>query len=77
MYADFMIWPWLERFEFLEKHRGVTFDKARLSNFLAYIERMKHVSACEKLSLSAEKHDQFYDSMLNKDQADYDIGIEQ
>lgn len=72
-----MIWPWIERFEFLEKYRGVTFDKSRLSNFISYIERMKKVPACQKLAIPAEKHEAFYDSMLNQDQANYDIGIAQ
>jgi hypothetical protein len=68
MYADFMIWPWLERLKFIEIYRGFIFDKNRLANFISYIERMNNVSACQKLLTAAEKYEKFFEAKINKEQ---------
>jgi hypothetical protein len=76
MYADFMIWPWLERFDFLSKYRNFTLDESRLAKFGEYINRMRNVPACNKLAINAEHHEKFYESMLNSnEQAEYDHGL--
>ena len=77
MYADFMIWPWIERLEFLEKYRGYNFDTSRLANFASYMDRMRNVPACRQLAISAEKFEKFFQAIINKEQPDYDIGIEE
>lgn len=77
MLADFMIWPWLERFDFLYQYRNFVLDKSKLDKLDSYIERMKNVPACNRLMNSAENHQKFYDGMLNESSTlgEYDHGL--
>ena len=75
LYADFMIWPWLERFEYIQTHCGFEMDTKNLQSLCSYIERMKQVPACRDLSLSVADHKRFYETYLNNEEADYDHGI--
>ena len=72
-YADLMIWPWLERFDYIQTYSGFVLA-SQLSNLTDYIERMRLVPACQELLIETEVHKCFYDSYINGQNPDYDSG---
>lgn len=74
-FADYMIWPWLERLEVIELAKSIKFEREKYPNVWGYIGRMKEVPAVKKTIISPEKHFQFYSSYLSSGGKDvnYDI----
>jgi hypothetical protein len=74
-----MVWPWIERFEFLQEKRGLKYnenDERLVSLLNGYIERMKQLPAVKETLISTEKHAAFFEKyMSGSDEVDYDIGL--
>ena len=72
-YADFMVWPWFERLEFLNTYCGFVMDD-RLKNLSEYVERMKKIPVCQELMIDTASHIRFFETYLNNEEAEYDHG---
>lgn len=68
-----MLWPWLERLEFLQTYYGLVLDD-RLKNLVEYVERMKKIPVCKELMIDAASHNRFFETYLNNEEAEYDHG---
>nr|AYN44538.1 glutathione S-transferase O1 [Brachionus koreanus] len=73
-FVDYMVWPWIERLEFLKQKKNLDLNETRFPKLLAYIERMKQVPAVKETILSVEVYDKFFKS-YSGDEPDYDCGI--
>lgn len=62
MYADFMIWPFIERLEYLHAHTEYKIDSERLEPLLKYIDQMKKVPAVRELLISVSDYEKFFKS---------------
>ena len=76
-FADYMIWPWLERLEFLQSINKLVLDTNRYPKLIAYIERMKETEAVKQTRLPVELFKKFFDGYLAGKEPDYDCGIQQ
>ena len=78
-FADYMIWPWIERIEFLRMFRDFRITDARVDEMLTnYIKRMLQVRAVRATYMPPEGHNRIFNSMITSEtrQPDYDIGLE-
>ena len=64
-FVDYMVWPWLERVEFLKQFRKVVIDSSISDKLEGYIQRMLKQPAAKKLMNSPDKHDKFYETTVN------------
>ena len=76
VFADYMIWPWLERLEAVKLERNMDFGETKFQKLSAYIERMKQLPAVKKCLIPTEIHANFYKTMFSSDNPDYDLGID-
>lgn len=72
-FADYMIWPWLERLEVMKLVKGLKYDEC--SNLPGYIERMKQLPAVKATYIKPESHAKFYKSYM-AGEADYDMPLD-
>jgi glutathione S-transferase len=73
-FVDLMVWPWIERFDFIRAYRNVEFSPSFSEKLAKYMDDMKKLPACKKLLISADNHEKFYNSVINK-QMECDHGI--
>lgn len=69
-----MVWPWLERFGFINDFRNFRLDTTISANLAAYMERMKNV---KNWWIKMKIINAIFDAMLSSGQVDYDIGLKQ
>nr|QUF59392.1 glutathione S-transferase GSTO1-1 [Brachionus angularis] len=74
-FVDYMIWPWIERLEYLTKYRNLDLDRTRFAKLHDYIERMHQLPAVKTTHIPAEKFQQFFSFYLAGQDPDYDIGL--
>ncbi len=63
-YADYMVWPWLERLEYLQQHRSVKIAEAIADRLQAYVDRMRDVPAVKQVLLPTGTHAKFYEGYI-------------
>jgi hypothetical protein len=64
LYADFMIWPWLERIKYVKLYHGFVLAET-LENVAGYLERMEQIPAMAECLIEASDHHRFYESMIS------------
>jgi glutathione S-transferase len=74
-YADYMIWPWIERFEYLKQFRSVQIDPKIAGKLQAYVDKMMELPAVKKTYQSPVVHKKFYDGYLSG-KPNYDVHLE-
>ena len=62
-----MVWPWIERFDFLKAHRNFEFNSSFKNKIEKYMEHIKSIPAVKKLHISPDKHEKFYEAYIKKD----------
>ena len=73
--VDYMIWPWIEKFDFLIT-KNFEFDAVKYPNLYAYSVRMSELPGVKKLKIPNEIIQKFFDSYLKGEEPDYDLGIQ-
>nr|UOU03284.1 glutathione S-transferase omega 1 [Brachionus rubens] len=73
-FVDYMVWPWIERLEYLQKAKNLDLNSTRFPKLTAYIERMKTQPAVKETILPVETLEKFFKS-YGSDEPDYDCGI--
>jgi glutathione S-transferase len=63
-YADYMVWPWTERFEYLQKFRSVKFDESFAEKLNAYVDRMLQLPAVKECYQVPALHAKFYEGYV-------------
>ena len=66
-FVDFMIWPWIERFDFLQVHRNVVINTSIASKLENYMNRMKQIPVIKNQLNSPDNHNRFYETTVTKD----------
>jgi glutathione S-transferase len=61
-FADFMVWPWLERLEYLEKYKSVKINESIGEILHQYSKRMKEYEAVRAQALPTGSYFKFYES---------------
>ncbi len=77
-FVDYMVWPWIERFDFLKAYRNIQFNKSFATKLEKYMENMKALPAVKKIYIAPEKHERFYEAYIRKeviDEQEFDHGI--
>jgi glutathionyl-hydroquinone reductase len=72
--VDYMIWPWLERFEYLEYAKKFEFDRNRCPKLHKYMSDMRQLKAVKDTLIAPDIMDVFAKSMASND-PQYDIGL--
>ena len=62
-----MVWPWIERFDFLKEYRNVVINVTISDKLEAYMRRMKQIPSVKKLLNSPANHEKFYETTTSKD----------
>jgi pyrimidodiazepine synthase len=60
-FADFMVWPWLERVDFLQQFNSVKINESLAAKLQNYINRMKALPAVAKCALPTSIYAKFYE----------------
>ena len=72
--VDYMIWPWIERLEFLEYAKKFVFDAQKFPKLRKYAENMRQLKAVKETEIAGEVLDKFFKTMASGE-PDYDLGI--
>lgn len=59
-FADYMVWPWMERIEVPKRLANIKFDQATENKLNAYIQRMLTQPGIKKNVMPIEKHLNFF-----------------
>ena len=71
---DYMIWPWLDRIEFLEFSKKIELEPAKFPKIRQYIQNMNELQVVKDLHIPAEQVGKFLKTMASGE-PDYDLGI--
>ena len=72
-FADYMIWPWLERLELLERSKNIKFEREKYPNIWGYIDRMMEIPAVKKIYIKPESYLELLNSYFAGKELNYDI----
>ena len=72
--VDYMIWPWIEKFDFLIS-KNFEFDAVKYPNLFEYTVRMNELPGIKKLKIPNEIIQKFFASYLKGEEPDYDLGV--
>jgi hypothetical protein len=72
--VDYLIWPWFERFEYLEYAKKFEFDRTRCPKLNKYMSDMRQLKAVKDTLIAPDIMDVFAKSMASND-PQYDIGL--
>ena len=73
--VDYMIWPWIERFEFIKVRDNFDLvSPTKHPKLTEYVKAMKEVPAVKETIITPEKYIAFMQSYII-DSPNYDIGL--
>ena len=72
--VDYLIWPWFERFEYLEYAKKFEFDRTRCPKLNKYMSDMRQLKVVKDTLIAPDIMDVFAKSMASND-PQYDIGL--
>jgi glutathione S-transferase len=64
-FGDFMVWPWLERVEFLQEVKSVKIAEGIAAKLQAYTDRMRELPAVRECLLPTSVHAKFFEGFVS------------